>query len=75
MAFFYDHFVSHGIRDLGYDVKSQTLAVGFPGHRTVYHSPVSYSMYAAIFHARFTEQVYHDSVEDRIPVVGYPEAS
>jgi len=30
MAFFFDRFISNRIRELGYDVKTQTLAVVFP---------------------------------------------
>jgi hypothetical protein len=75
MAFFFDRYVSHGIRELGYDVKTQTLAVVFPGHKTVYHRPVPYPVYAAIFHAKFPERMYHETVEEKVPRVGYPEAS
>ena len=76
MAFFWDHNVSNRIRDLGYDVTTQTLAVVFPGRRTVYHSPVPYTVYASIFHAKFPEKVYRDIVERVIPVIrGVPRAS
>jgi hypothetical protein len=56
MAFFWDRHVSSGIRELGYDVGTETLAVVFPGRRTVYHRPVPYTVYASIFHARFPER-------------------
>ncbi len=75
MAFFWDHYVSSRIPALGYDVRTQTLAVVFPGGRTVYHSPVPYSVYASIFHAKFPEKIYRDIVEKTIPVTGVPSAS
>jgi len=76
MAFFWDRHVSSGIRELGYDIETQTLAVVFPGRRTVYHRPVPYSVYASIFHAKFPERLYRETVEKGIPVVrGIPSAS
>jgi hypothetical protein len=76
MAFFWDRHISGGIRELGYDTGTQTLAVVFPGRRMVYHRPVPYTVYASIFHARFPEQVYRDIVEKEIPVVqAVPSAS
>lgn len=76
MAFFWDHFVSSSIPALGYDVATQTLAVVFPGRRTVYHRPVPYTVYAAIFHAKFPERLYREIVEKEIPVIrGVPRAS
>ena len=76
MAFFWDRHVSSGIRELGYDVATETLAVVFPGRRTVYHRPVPYTVYASIFHARFPERLYRETVEKAVPVVmGVPKAS
>jgi len=69
MAFFWDRHVSSEIRELGYDAGTETLAVVFPDGRTVYHSPVPYTLYASIFHAKFPARVYQDSVEKEIPVV------
>ncbi len=69
MAFFWDHGVSNRIQDLGYDESTKTLAVVFPGRRAVYHSPVPYTVYTSIFHARFPERMYRDMVEKTIPLV------
>jgi hypothetical protein len=76
MAFFWDRYVSSSIPALGYDIGTQTLAVVFPGNRTVYHRPVPYAVYAAIFNARCPERLYREIVEKDIPVVpGVPGAS
>ena len=69
MAFFWDHGVSTRIRDLGYDGSTQTMAVVFPGGRTVFHSPEPYPVYASIFHTRFPERIYRELVEKTVPVV------
>ena len=69
MNMVWDRYVSHGIRELGYDVGTQTMAVVFPGNVTRYHAPVPYPLYASIFHARFPERLYKQTVEGHIPVV------
>lgn len=68
MAFFFDRFISNRIRELRYDVKTQTLAVVFPD-KTVYHRPVPYPVYSAIFHAKFPAQLYRETVKTSVPVV------
>ena len=65
----WDRFVSNGIRELGYDIKTGTMAVVFPGGIRKYHSPVSYTLYASIFHARFPLRLYKEVVEGKIPTV------
>lgn len=69
MNMVWDRHVSNGIRELGYDVKTQTMAVVFPGGITKFHAPVPYPMYAAIFHATFPERLYRQTVEGQIPAV------
>jgi hypothetical protein len=69
MNMVWDRFVSNGIRELGYDVKTQTMAVVFADKTRRYHSPVSYPLYASIFHATFPERLYKKAVEDKIPMV------
>jgi hypothetical protein len=69
MAFFWDRHVSSGIRELGYDIRTQTLAVVFPGRRMVYHRPVPFSVHASIFHAKFPERPYREIEEKIIPFV------
>jgi hypothetical protein len=69
MNMVWDRHVSSGIRELGYDVKTQTMAVVFPGGVRKYHAPVPYPVYAAIFHATFPERLYKQTVEGQIPTV------
>jgi len=69
MNMVWDRYVSHGIRELGYDVGTHTMAVVFPGNLVKYHATVPYEMYAAIFHARFPERLYKQTVEGKIPQV------
>ena len=72
MNMVWDNYVSNGIRQLGYDVETKTMAVVFPGRKTVLHSPVPYDLYASIFHAYNPERVYREVVEGKIPVVKKP---
>jgi hypothetical protein len=69
MNMVWDRFVSNGIRELGYDVATRTMAVVFSDKTTKYHAPVTYPLYASIFHARFPERLYKQVVEGKIPVV------
>ncbi|NLD57433.1 MAG: hypothetical protein GX651_04775 [Methanomicrobiales archaeon] len=69
MNMVWDRHVSNGIRELGYDVKTQTMAVVFPGGIRKFHAPVPYPMYAAIFHATFPERLYRQTVEGKIPTI------
>jgi hypothetical protein len=69
MNMVWDRHVSNGIRELGYDVATQTMAVVFSGGVTKYHAPVPYPTYAAIFHATFPERLYKQTVGDQIPIV------
>ena len=69
MNMVWDRHVSSGIRELGYDVKTKTMAVVFPGGVRKYHAPVPYTVYAAIFHATFPERLYKQTVEGQIPTV------
>lgn len=69
MNMVWDRHVSNGIRELGYDVTTQTMAVVFPGGITRYHAPVPYPLYASIFHATFPERLYRQTVESHIPTV------
>jgi len=69
MNMVWDRYVSHGIRELGYDIGTHTMAVVFADKTTKYHSPVPYPMYASIFHATFPERLYKQTVERNIPTV------
>jgi hypothetical protein len=69
MNMVWDRYVSNGIRELGYDVATRTMAVVFPGGIRTYHSPVPYPLYASIFHARFPLRLYKEVVEGKIPTV------
>jgi hypothetical protein len=69
MNMVWDRYVSHGIRELGYDVGTRTMAVVFADKSTKFHAPVSYPLYASIFHARFPERLYKQTVEGKIPMV------
>ena len=69
MNMVWDRYVSSGIRELGYDVATRTMAVVFPGGIRKFHSPVPYPLYASIFHARFPLRLYNEVVADRIPTV------
>lgn len=69
MNMVWDRYVSHGIRELGYDVGTHTMAVVFADKTTKYHAPVPYSLYASIFHAKFPERLYKETVEGHIPSV------
>ena len=69
MNMVWDRYVSNGIRELGYDVKTRTMAVVFADKTKKYHSPVSYPLYASIFHSTFPERLYKQVVEGKIPLV------
>jgi hypothetical protein len=69
MNMVWDRHMAHGINELGYDVKTRTMAVVFADKTTKYHAPVSYPLYASIFHARFPLRLYKQVVEGKIPTV------
>jgi hypothetical protein len=69
MNMVWDRYVSRGIRELGYDVTTKTMAVVFLNKTTKYHSPVSYPLYASIHNSTFPERNYRQMVEGKIPVV------
>ena len=69
MNMVWDRYVSHGIRELGYDIMTHTMAVRFADKTTRYHSPVPYPLYASIFHAKFPERLYKQVVEGQIPTI------
>ena len=72
MNMVWDRYVSRGIRELGYDVTTRTMAVVFSNKTTKYHSPVSYPLYASIHNSTFPERNYRQLVEGKIPTVnGY----
>lgn len=70
MNMVWDRYVSNEIRELGYDVKTQTLAVVFATKNIRYHAPVPYPVYAALNHSTFVERQYKKTVEGIIPTVG-----
>jgi hypothetical protein len=69
MNMVWDRHVSNGIRELGYDVATRTMAVVFADDTKKFHAPVPYPLYASIFHATFPERLYRDTVELQIPTV------
>jgi hypothetical protein len=69
MNMVWDRFVSNDIRELGYDINSQTLAVVFANKEKRYHAPVPYPVYAALFHSTFAGRQYRKTVERKLPVV------
>lgn len=69
MNMVWDRHVSNGIRELGYDVETRTLAVVFPGGTKVMHAPVPYELYASLFHSYSPERVYRQTIRGIIPVV------
>ena len=69
MNMIWDRYVSNGIRELGYDIKTRTMAVVFANKTTKFHAPVPYPLYASIFHATFPERLYKQTVEAQIPEV------
>jgi hypothetical protein len=69
MNMVWDRHVSNGIRELGYDVATRTMAVIFADDTKKFHAPVPYPLYASIFHATFPERLYRDTVEQHIPTV------
>ncbi|MFZ1898133.1 hypothetical protein [Methanoregula sp.] len=69
MNMVWDRYVSNGIRELGYDVATQTMAVVFADKTKKFHAPVPYPLYASIFHATFPERLYRKTVDQKIPTV------
>jgi hypothetical protein len=69
MGIVWNRYVSSGIREIGYDRFTQTMAVVFSDKTRKYHAPVLYSLYAAIFHAHSSERLYRQVVAGKIPVV------
>lgn len=69
MAMVWDRHLIHGINELGYDVKTQTMGVVFADHSVRYHAPVSYPVYASIFHAAFPLRLYKQVIEGKIPAI------
>ncbi len=69
MNMVWDRHVSNGIRELGYDIDTKTLAVVFPGGKTVLHGPVPYDLYASLFHSYNPERVYRQVIEGKFPVL------
>ena len=69
MNMVWDRYVSNGIRELGYDVATRTMAVVFADKTKKYHAPVPYPLYASIFHARFPLRLYKQVIAGKIPTV------
>jgi hypothetical protein len=69
MNMVWDRFVSNGIRELGYDVKTRTMAVVFANNTKTFHAPVSYPLYASINHSSFPERLYRQAVLGKIPAI------
>lgn len=69
MNMVWDRYVSNGIRELGYDITTKTMAVVFADKTKIFHAPVPYTLYASIFHATFPERLYKKIVAGVIPTV------
>jgi hypothetical protein len=69
MNMVWDRHLSNGIRELGYDVATRTMAVVFADDTKKFHAPVPYPLYASIFHATFPGRLYRQTVEQMIPTV------
>jgi hypothetical protein len=69
MNMVWDRYLSSGIRELGYDVATRTMAVVFADKTKTYHAPVPYTLYASIFHAKFPLRLYKEVVAGKIPTV------
>ena len=69
MNMVWDRHLTNGIRELGYDVATRTMAVVFADNTKKFHAPVPYPLYASIFHATFPKRVYRETVEQMIPTV------
>ncbi|MGD0079653.1 MAG: hypothetical protein ABSB80_03280 [Methanoregula sp.] len=69
MNMVWDRYVSNGIRELGYDVATRTMAVVFADKTRKYHAPIPYPLYASIFHAKFPLRLYKQVVAGKIPTV------
>jgi hypothetical protein len=69
MNMVWDRRVSNTIRELGYDVSTRTMAVVFSDGTKKFHAPVSYPLYASIFHATFPERLYKQTIAGKISTV------
>ena len=69
MNMVWDRYVSSDIRELGYDVATRTMAVVFADKTRKYHAPVSYPLYASIFHATFPLRLYKQIIAGKIPTI------
>jgi hypothetical protein len=69
MNMVWDRHVSNRIREIGYDIKTRTMAVVFADNTKKFHAPVPYPLYASIFHATFPERLYREVIERQIPLV------
>jgi len=69
MSMVWDRYVSSGIRELGIDITTRTMAVVFADKSRKYHTPVPYTLYASIFHSTFPERLYKKTVAGIIPTV------
>ncbi len=69
MNMVWDRFVSNGIRELGYDIATRTMAVVFADTTKKFHAPVPYPLYASLFHATFPERLYKQAIEGKIPTI------
>ena len=72
MNMVWDRHVSNRIREIGYDVKTRTMAVVFADKTTNFHAPVPYPLYASVFHATFPERLYRQAIEGQVPLVSRP---
>ena len=69
MAFVWDHNFSREIRELGYDIATQTLVVTFPDRVRRFYAPVTYAAYEALRHARTPARLLKVMIEGKVPLV------
>jgi hypothetical protein len=69
MTMVWSRHLSPQIREIGYDIAGETMAVVFKDTTIRYHAPVSYSLYSMLAHAPFPERLYRQAIEGQVPVV------
>jgi hypothetical protein len=72
MTMVWSRHLSPQIREIGYDIAGETMAVVFKDTTIRYYAPVSYSLYSMLAHAPFPERLYKGIVEGKIPRISGP---
>jgi len=72
MTMVWSRHLSNQIREIGYDIAAEKMAVVSSDTTLRYYAPVSYSLYNMLAHATFPERLYKGMVEGKIPQVSGP---